>query len=112
MKDVREYSYNNKSEKTNIAKHYNKLLQDEKDAHLAARLEKDDWHARFMRSVEMLREAYRLRCEEEARPTAIIQSLQTEVRSMRSALGWEMQRPEEEPGYEWLRDTPDGNADL
>ncbi|KAK4693781.1 hypothetical protein P7C71_g3678, partial [Lecanoromycetidae sp. Uapishka_2] len=112
VKDVREYSYNNKTEKTNVAKHYNKLLQDEKDAHLAARLEKDDWHARFMRSVEMLREAYRLRCEEEVKPTAIIQSLQTEVRSLRSALGQEPQKLEEEAGNGWLKDTPDGNAEL
>ena len=60
----------------------------------------------------MLREAYRLRCKEEEKPTAIIQSLQTEVRSLRSALGWESQKPEEEAGYEWLKDTPDGNAEL
>lgn len=112
VKDVREYSYNNKTEKTNIAKHYNKLLQDEKDAHLAARLEKDDWHARLMRSVEMLREAYRLRCEEEVKPTMIIQSLQTEVRSLRSALGQESQKMEDEAGYGWLKDTPDGNVEL
>ncbi len=60
----------------------------------------------------MLREAYRLRCQEEARPTTIIQSLQTEVRSLRSALGQEPQKVEEEAGYDWLKDTPDGNADI
>ena len=112
VKDVREYSFSNKSEKSNIARHYNKLLQEEKDAHLEARMEKDEWHARFMRSVEMLRESYRLRCEEEEMPTKIIQGLQTEVRSLRSALGWEPQKLEDEAGFDWLRDTPDGTADF
>lgn len=60
----------------------------------------------------MLREAYRLRCEEEVKPTTIIQSLQTEVRSLRNALGQEPQKLEDEAGHGWLKDTPDGNAEL
>ncbi|KAL9028887.1 MAG: hypothetical protein Q9196_002808 [Gyalolechia fulgens] len=105
---VRNYSYNNKQDRTSLSLHYNKLLQDEKDAHLAARLEKDDWHAKFMRSVEMLREAYRLRCEEEELPVKIVSGLQNEVRAYRNALGMEPERPEEEYGWEILKDIPEG----
>ena len=111
VKDVREFSYNNKTEKTNIARHYNKLLQDEKDAHLAARLEKDEWHARFMRSVEMLRETYRLRCEEEEIPVRVISGLQNEVRAYRSTLGMEPEKREDEYGWEILKDMPDGSGE-
>ncbi|KAL2059265.1 hypothetical protein ABVK25_000557 [Lepraria finkii] len=111
VKDVREYSYNTKTRETNIARHYNKLLQDEKDAHLAARLEKDEWHDRFMGSVEMLREAYRLRCEEEGVPVRVISGLQNEVRAYRSALGMELEKPEEEYGWEILKDVPNGGGE-
>ncbi|KAL9600208.1 MAG: hypothetical protein Q9219_003351 [cf. Caloplaca sp. 3 TL-2023] len=104
---VRNYSYNNKQERTSISLQYNRLLQDEKDAHLAVRLEKDDWHAKFMRSVEMLREAYRLRCEEEELPVRIVSGLQNEVRAYRNALGMEPEKPEEEFGWEILKDAPD-----
>lgn len=108
---VRNYSYNNKQEKTSLSLHYNKLLQDEKDAHLAARLEKDDWQAKFMRSVEMMREAYRLRCEEEELPLRVVAGLQNEVRAYRNALGMEPEKPEEEYGWEILKDTPDAGKD-
>ncbi|KAL8869392.1 MAG: hypothetical protein Q9174_004304 [Haloplaca sp. 1 TL-2023] len=104
---VRNYSYNNKQERTSLSLHYNKLLQDEKDAHLAARLEKDDWHSKFMRSVGQLREAYRLRCEEEELPIRVVAGLQNEVRAYRNALGMEPEKPEEEYGWEILKDTPD-----
>ena len=103
---VRNYSFTNKAEKTTLSTQYNKLLQEEKDAHLEARLEKDDWQAKFMRSVEMLREAYRLRCEEEELPIQIVSGLQNEVRAYRNALGMEAERPEEEFGWEILRDVP------
>ena len=105
---VRNYSYNNKTEKTTLATQYNKLLQDEKDAHLASRLEKDEWHAKTMRCVEMLREAYRLRCEEEEVPTRVVAGLQNEIRGYRNALGMEPEKPEEEYGYEILKDVPKG----
>ncbi|KAL8723131.1 MAG: hypothetical protein Q9181_007351 [Wetmoreana brouardii] len=108
---VRNYSYNNKQEKTSLSVHYNRLLQDEKDAHLAARLEKDDWHARFMRSVEMMREAYKLRCEEEELPIRVVAGLQNEVRAYRNALGMEPEKPEEEYGWEILKDAPDARRD-
>lgn len=108
---VRNYSYNNKTEKTSLSLHYNKLLQDEKDAHLAVRLEKDDWHAKFMRSVEMLREAYRIRCEEEELPIRVVSGLQNEVRSYRNALGMEPEKLEDEYGYEILKDVVDGTSD-
>lgn len=109
---IRNYSFNNKTEKTAISLHYNKLLQEEKDAHLAARLEKDDWHAKFMRSVEMLREAYKLRCEEEDVPIRIVAGLQNEVRAYRNALGMEPEKPESEYGYEILKDVREGVGDL
>lgn len=104
---VRNYSFNNKNEKTAISLHYNKLLQEEKDAHLAARLEKDDWHAKFMRSVEMLREAYKIRCEEEDVPVRVVSGLQNEVRAYRNALGMEPEKAEDEYGYEILKDVVD-----
>lgn len=106
---VRNYSYNNNMEKIAIRKHYNEILQDEKDAHLEARLEKDDWHAKFMRCVDMLRTAYRLRCEEEEEPTAIIAGLQLEVRTYRDALGMEPEQSEDEFGYDFLKHVPDGD---
>ncbi|KAA6412366.1 MAG: hypothetical protein FRX48_03356 [Lasallia pustulata] len=106
---VRNYSYNNNMEKIAIRKHYNKILQDEKDAHLDARLERDDWHAKFMRCVEMLRTAHRLRCDEEEEPTILIAGLQNEVRVYRDALGMEPEKFEDETGYLWLKDIPDGD---
>ncbi|KAL8828989.1 MAG: hypothetical protein Q9191_002269 [Dirinaria sp. TL-2023a] len=104
---VRDYSFQNKSQQTNISLQYNKLLQEEKDAHLEARLEKDHWHKMFLRSVEMLREAYRLRCEEEETPVKVVEGLQEEVRGLRAALGMQRQLREEEAGWEILRDYPD-----
>ena len=111
VKQVRDYSYNNKMEKTSQARHYNKLLQDEKDAHLAARLEKDDWHSKFMRAVEMLRETYRLRCEEEEAPIRVVAGLQNEVRAYRNALGMEPEKFEEEFGYEILKEVQNGSGE-
>ncbi|KAL8725794.1 MAG: hypothetical protein Q9166_007125 [cf. Caloplaca sp. 2 TL-2023] len=108
---VRNYSYNNKQERASVSLHYNKLLQDEKDAHLAARLEKDEWQARFLRSVEMLREAYKLRCEEEEVPIRVVSGLQNEVRAYRNALGMEPEKAEEEYGWELLKDAPDAGRD-
>ena len=111
VKDVREFSYCTKTEKTSVARHYNKLLQDEKDAHLAARLEKDEWHARFMRSVEMLRETYRLRCEEEEVPIRVISGLQNEVRALRSTLGMAPEKSEDEYGWQILKDVPNSSGE-
>ena len=104
---VRNYSFNNKAEKTSLQLHYNKLLQEEKDAHLEARLEKDHWHSKFLRSVEMLRDAYRLRCEEEEVPTRVVAGLQNEVSAYLNALVIEREMPEDVFGWEVLKDVAD-----
>lgn len=111
VKDVREYSYNNKTEKTNIAKHWNDLLQAEKDAHLKTRDELNMSNAKVLRCAEMMREAYRLRCEEEDLPVRVVAGLQNEVRAYRSALGMEPEKPEEEYGWEILKDVPNGSGE-
>ncbi|KAL8708062.1 MAG: hypothetical protein Q9220_006994 [cf. Caloplaca sp. 1 TL-2023] len=108
---VRNYSYNNKQERTSLSLHYNKILQDEKDAHLSARLEKDDWQNQFMKTVEMLRSAYKLQCEEEELPIRVVSGLQNEVRAYRNALGMEPEKEEEEYGWEILKDTPDAGKE-
>lgn len=111
VKDVREYSFNNKTEKTNIAKHWNGQLQAEKDAHLETREQLNQSNAKVLRCAEMLREAYRLRCEEEDVPIRVIAGLQNEVRAYRSALGMEPEKPEEEYGWEILKDVPNGSGE-
>ena len=108
VEEIRNFAYGKNLEKAQLSREYNKLLQDEKDAHLATRLEKDDWHAKFMRSVDMIRTAYKLRCEEEQVPVRIIAALQNEVRAYRNALGMEPERFEEEVGFEILRDVKNG----
>ena len=111
LRRVREHTFDNKMEQTALARQYNDLIQEEKNAHLAARLEKDDWHAKFMRAVNMLREAHRLRTEEEDQPISVIAGLQEEVRALRSAMGMEAEKPEEETGYDFLKDIPTGPID-
>lgn len=64
-----------------------------------------------MRTVGMLREAYRLRCEEEEVPIRIITGLQNEVRAYRQTLGMEAEKPEEEFGWEILKDVPNGSGE-
>jgi hypothetical protein len=108
---VRNYSFNNKTEYNSLALHHNKLLQEEKDAHLEARKEKDHWYARFMESIAMLREAFRLRCEEEDMPIRVVAGLQNEVRAYRNALGMEPEKWEEEYGWEILKDVRGGSGD-
>lgn len=106
LRRVRDHTFDSKTEQLAIAHRYNKLLQEEKDAHLAARLEKDEWHSKFVRAVGMLREAYRLRCEEEGQPIRVVSGLQNEVRAYRSALGMETEKPEQEYGWELLKELP------
>lgn len=108
VKQTRDFSYNVKSEKIAIAKHYNTMLQDEKDAHLETRLEKDTWHAHFMRANAMIREAHRLRCDEEEIPIRVVAGLQNEVRACRRAIGMDPENFEDEYGYEILKDVPGG----
>ncbi|KAG8526733.1 uncharacterized protein KY384_008162 [Bacidia gigantensis] len=112
VEKVREHTFDNKSELNAQARHYNGLLQEEKDAHLQARIEKDEWHAKFMRAVAMMRESYRLRCEEEEVPLRVVSGLQNEVRALRSALGMESERVEEEYGWEILKDAPGGPGEV
>ncbi len=104
LRRVRDHTFDNKQEQISIARHYNDLLQEEKDSHLAARLEKDEWHSKFMRAAGMLREAYRLRCEEEEAPISVIASLQEEVRALRSVCGMDPEKVEDEAGYKYLKD--------
>lgn len=111
LRRVRDHTFDNKQEQISIAHHYNNLLQEEKDAHLTIRLEKDEWHAKFMRAVGMLREAYRLRCEEEETPISVIAGLQEEVRALRSVCGMEPEKPEEEAVYQFLKDVKTGPID-
>jgi hypothetical protein len=61
-----------------------------------------------MRCAEMIRTAYRLRCEEEEVPIRVVAGLQNEVRALRNALGLEPEKPEEEYGWEILKDVPLG----
>lgn len=103
LEQVRNLSFDKEAEKVKVQREYNQLLQEEKDAHLRTRLERDEWHSRFLQSLEMLRKAYRLRCEEEDEPTRIIAGLQNEVRGYRQAMGMEAERPEDEYGHQYLK---------
>lgn len=103
LEQVRNLSFDKETEKAKVQHEYNQLLQEEKDGHLRTRLERDEWHSRFLQSLEMLRKAYRLRCEEEDEPTRIIAGLQNEVRSYRQAMSLEAERPEDEFGYRFLK---------
>jgi hypothetical protein len=105
VEQIRNYCQNNNMYFLSQKKDYNALLQVERDAHLASRLDRDHWHAQTMRLAEMVRTAYRLRCEEDQTPTRVIQALQSEVRALRSAIGLEAEKPEEETGWEFLKDV-------
>ncbi|KIV84108.1 hypothetical protein PV11_06081 [Exophiala sideris] len=87
-------------------RHYNNLLQQEKDDHLQSRLEKDHWFAQTLKVCEMIRTAYRLRTEEWGEEYTIISALQAEVRCYRRLLGMEVERPEDETGWPYLKDLP------
>ena len=91
-----------------MAREYNKLLQDEKDAHLESRLEKDDWMAKAIRYGEMIRTAYGLACEDHVPVIRVVAGLQNEVRAYRNALGMEPEKFEDEFGYEVLKDVKNG----
>ncbi|KAH8698438.1 kinetochore complex Fta4 of Sim4 subunit, or CENP-50-domain-containing protein [Talaromyces proteolyticus] len=106
VEQIRTYCQNNNLYFLAQKKDYNSLLQAERDAHLASRLDRDHWHSQTMRLAEMLRTAYRLRCEEDEAPTRVVQGLQSEVRALRSAIGLEPEKPEAEMGWEFLKDTP------
>ena len=108
VEQIRNYCQNNNMHYLAQKRHYNNLLQAERDAHLESRLDRDHWHAQTMRCAEMIRTAYRLRCEEEEVPIRVVAGLQNEVRAYRNALGMEPEKPEEEYGWEILKDVPPG----
>lgn len=84
---VRNYAYSQNQAAATLATHYNRLLQEEKDAHLEARLEGGEWRGRFERCVEMLREGYRRACEEEGVEEEVVRELREEVRGLRKVVG-------------------------
>ncbi|OQE18183.1 hypothetical protein PENFLA_c022G02913 [Penicillium flavigenum] len=106
VEQIRHYCQNNNMHYLAQKKHYNNLLQAERDAHLESRLDRDYWHAQTMKCAEMIRTAYRLKCEEDDAPTRVITGLQNEVRAYRFALGMEPEKPEEEYGWEYLKNIP------
>ena len=100
---VRTFAHAKDAERHAGARAYNARLQEEKDAHLATRLERDEYLAQYLRKVGQIREAYRLRCEEEDAPTRVVAALQAEVRGYRNALAMEPEKREEETGWEFLK---------
>ena len=106
VEQIRNYCQNNNMHFLYQKSHYNNLLQAERDAHLESRLDRDYWHAQTMKCAEMIRTAHRLRSEEEELPVRIIMGLQNEVRAYRNALGMEAEKPDEEYGWEILKDVP------
>lgn len=105
---VRNYASGREQELHRVEKHYNGLLQVERDAHLASRLDGLQWQEKFLEVVGKMREAYRLRCEEDDSPTRVVAGLQNEVRAYRNALNMEPEKFEEEFGWEVLKDVPGG----
>ncbi|KAJ5091562.1 hypothetical protein NUU61_006432 [Penicillium alfredii] len=104
VEQIRNYCQNNNMHFLYQKNHYNNLLQAERDAHLESRLDRDYWHAQTMKCAEMIRNAHRLRSEEEDLPVRIVAGLQNEVRAYRNALGMEPEKPEDEYGWEILKD--------
>ena len=106
VEQIRNYCTDDKLRYLSQARHFNELLQKEKDEHLQSRLERDEWHAKTLRVCSMIRHAYRLRVDEEYDHFKVISGLQCEVRALRNALGLEKEKPEEESGFEYLKDVP------
>ncbi|CAG8090390.1 unnamed protein product [Penicillium olsonii] len=106
VEQIRNYCQNNNMHYLAQKTHYNNLLQAERDAHLESRLDRDYWHAQTMKCAEMIRTAHRLSCEADETPTRVISGLQNEVRAYRFALGMEAEKPEEEYGWEYLKNIP------
>lgn len=111
---IRNYCCDQNERYLALRRHYNDLLQQEKDEHLQSRLDRDKWHAETMKASEMIRHAYKLRCDEEGEELKLIARLQAEVRLYRRCLGMEQEAPEEETGWPYLKDVPlnlDGNGE-
>lgn len=103
---IRSYCTDNNMNYLAQRRHYNNLLQAEKDEHLQSRLDRDYWHAQTLKVCEMLRTAYRLRTDEWGTELKVISGLQNEVRVLRKALGLEVENPKDETGSPYLRDAP------
>lgn len=103
---IRNYCGDNETRYLGQRRHYNNLLQKEKDDHLDSRLDRDYWFAQTLKVCEMIRTAYRLRCEEWNDEYSIIVGLQTEVRVLRRVIGMDAEKPEEETGWPYLKDAP------
>ena len=103
---IRNYCTDNNMNYLAQRRHYNNLLQAEKDEHLQSRLDRDYWHAQTLKVCEMLRTAYRLRTDEWGEELKVISGLQNEVRVLRKALGMDLEKPEEETGWSYLQDAP------
>ena len=104
VEQIRNYCQTKNMSFLSQKNHYNQLLQAERDAHLESRLDRDYWHTQTMKCAEMIRTAHWIRSDEEGVPVHIIAGLQNEVRAYRNALGMEPEQPEEEYGYEILKD--------
>ncbi|RMZ88098.1 hypothetical protein DV736_g4669, partial [Chaetothyriales sp. CBS 134916] len=87
-------------------RHYNNLLQLEKDDHLKSRLERDEYFAQTLKLSGQIRHANRLRTDEWCDEFRVIAALQTQVRCLHRVAGWDPEKPEEEAGWEYLRDCP------
>ncbi|KAK5305141.1 hypothetical protein LTR99_004207 [Exophiala xenobiotica] len=87
-------------------RHYNNLLQQEKDDHLQSRLDRDHWYAQTLKVCEMVRTAFRLRTDEWCEEYTIISGLQAQVRCYRRILDMEPEEPEEELGWPYLKELP------
>ncbi|KAL4970238.1 uncharacterized protein BDV14DRAFT_194940 [Aspergillus stella-maris] len=107
VESIRNYCHNNNMHYLAQKRHYNNLLQAERDAHLESRLDRDHWHNQTLKCAEMIRTAHRLRCEEDELPMRTVAGLQNEVRAYRNALGMEPERPEDEFGWEILKHAPE-----
>lgn len=103
---IRDYSGKNEDRFLAQKKHYNGLLQQEKDEHHQTRLERDHWQAQTLRVCDMIRKAYRLRVDEWCDEYRVIVGLQSEVRCYRRCMGMDSEKPEEETGWPYIKDAP------
>lgn len=87
-------------------RHYNNLLQAEKDDHLKTRLDRDEAYGHYLNKTGQIRHANRLRTDEYCDELRIIVALQLQVRCLRRVVGWDVETPEEEAGWEYLKDNP------
>ncbi|KAE8148940.1 hypothetical protein BDV25DRAFT_141317 [Aspergillus avenaceus] len=105
VEQIRTYCQENNMNYFTTERRYRDLLQRERDTHLDLRLERDELHAKNTRYAQMIRTALNLRAQEDAAYIRVVAGLQNEVRGYRNALGLEPEAPEEEYGWEILKDV-------